>query len=505
MNFTHVPRSRTVPLLVALGAASGSLLACHRAMQPSSLAATPSSSPPATPPPKRAATLSDADIRGAIDRHFRDESLLRSQHVDVAVTQGIATLSGSVGNILAKQRALAVADTIKGVRGVVDRLTVAPVHRTDDQLKSDVTKALRLDVATRLYAIGVAAKEGTVTLSGKADSWQEKNLVADVAKTVPGVSMVDNQIEVHYRTNRSEAEIAADVKHRLANDVWLDADTLAVKVTGHTVRLSGVVGSLGQEMRASSDAWVTGVDAVDDSGVTVDFYAYNDQRHIMSYPLRTDTEITGAVRDAFRFDPRLKVLVPQVVVQDGTVMLSGSVDSEKARRAAEADAKDTVGVWGVRDDVVVEPPAKPTDADIERAAERVLAGDLFLPDGKTIHVSSQKGKVALKGTIGGVSEHFDAVEDVETVPGVTGIDDDLVVARTPADVKASIEERLFWDPMVERDRIDVGVASDGTATLSGTMDSWSEIEAAADDATWAGATRVVNLLKLKNRPDARAR
>jgi osmotically-inducible protein OsmY len=498
----HGLRLHIMPTALALGAVSVALLACHRAMPSAPLAAAPSLSPSAAP--NSVATLSDADIRGAIDRHFRDESLLRREHVAVAVTQGIATLSGAVGNILAKERALAVAETIKGVRGVVDQVTVTPVHRSDDQLKSDVTEALRMDVATRPYKIGVVAKDGTVRLSGTAESWQEKNLFADIAKTVSGVVAVDNEITLHYAVERSEAEIAADVRHRLANDVWLDGNTLAVKVTGRSVLLSGVVGSLGQEMRASSDAWVTGVDGVDDSGVTVDFYAYNDQRHILSYPLRTDGEITEGVRDAFRFDPRLKTLVPHVVVRDGTVTLTGAVGSARARRAAEADAKDAVGVWTVRDDVVVEPPSKPTDADIERAAERVLAGDVFLPDGKTIHVSSEKGKVALKGTIGEVSERFDAVEDVETVPGVTGIDVDLVVARTPVDVKASIEERLFWDPMVERDRIDVAVGPDGVATMSGTLDSWSEVEAAADDANWGGATRVVNLLKLKNRPDAGA-
>ena len=100
-----------------------------------------------------------------------------------------------------------------------------------------------------------------------------------------------------------------------------------------------------------------------------------------------------------------------------------------------------------------------------------------------------------------MSERFYAIADVESIPGVTEIDDGLSVKRPPADIKASIDDRLFWDPMVQRDRVSVAVAPDGVTTLTGTLDSWSEIKAAADDALWGGATHVVNVLKLKKHPE----
>ncbi|MGD0679619.1 MAG: BON domain-containing protein [Polyangiaceae bacterium] len=100
---------------------------------------------------------------------------------------------------------------------------------------------------------------------------------------------------------------------------------------------------------------------------------------------------------AFLLDPRLKKLMPEVAVQN-TVVLSGTVDTPNARRAAEGDAQDTMGVWNVRDEVLVQPVGKPTDFDIERAVRRELAEDIFLPDGKSIRVSSAKGKIALRGS-----------------------------------------------------------------------------------------------------------
>jgi osmotically-inducible protein OsmY len=503
MNTHKSYRSRFVPVSLALGSLSVAPLACHYDASPSAVAATASSISP--PEAKKPAPLPDGDIAQAIQRHFKEQGLGRLEHVQVAVTQGIAALSGSVGDLSAKERAVGIAGTLKGVRAVVDQLTVTPVARTDDQLKSDVASALQLDIATRPYAIAVVVKDGKVTLSGTADSWQQKTLFADVAKTVPGVKAINNAVTVHYAMDRPASEVATDVRHRIANDLWLDGNGLGVTVTGHTVHLIGLVGSFGQKMRARSDGWVAGVDNVDDDGVLVDWYAQNDQRHVTDFPPRSDAEIAQAVRDAFRFDPRLKTLVPQVVVQNGAVVLSGAVDSSKARRAAEVDAKDTVGVWNVRDEVLVQPAAKPTDPDIDRVARRLLADDLFLSDGKSIQVSTAKGKVALKGTVASGFERFDAIADVESVPGVSEIDDGLVVKRPPAEIKASIEDRLFWDPMMERDRVSVSLAPDGVATLTGTVDSWAEIKTATDDALWGGATRVINVLKLKNHPEVSAR
>lgn len=497
MNRSTSPRSRFFAL--ALGGLAVPLIACDKDAKPSSV--TPTSAPIAAPEAKKPAALPDADIAKAIQRHFQEEALLRSEHVLASVAQGIASLSGSVGNLLAKERAVRVTETIKGVRSIVDQVTVTPGARTDEQLNADVASLLQHDTATRPYTIGVEAKDGKVTLSGTADSYQQKTLFADIAKTVPGVKSLDNAVVLHYATARPESEILTDVKHRIANDVWLDGNVLGVTVTGHTVHVSGVVSSVAQKSRALSDGWVAGADAVDDAGVIVDWLAQVDQRRVTDYPVKSDAEIGQAVRDAFRLDPRLKTLVPQVEVQSGSVVLRGLVDSPKARLAAKGDAKDTVGVWNVRDEILVQPAAKPTDADIERTIKRTFAQDLLLPDGKSIQVSSTKGKVSLTGTISSGFERFDAIADVGSVPGVVEIDDGLIVKRPPMEIKADIEDRLFWDPMVQRERVSVAVAPDGVATLTGTLDSWSEIKASADDALWGGATRVTNLLKLRNHPE----
>ncbi|CAN5807394.1 hypothetical protein BH11MYX4_BH11MYX4_00970 [soil metagenome] len=490
-------RSILLPVVLSVAALAPVLMACHRDTGSTQLTSAAASASPSAA--SRRAPIPDTDITQAIRRHMQEDQALRSEQVQVGVSDGICTLSGSVGNLLAKERALRVAESIRGVRSVIDNVDVAPVARTDQQIESDVTRELKRDVATRPYAVGATAKDGKVTLSGSADSWQQKTLFADVAKTVRGVKAIDSQISVHYATERSDAEIAADVKHRVANDVWLDGSAIGVTVTGHTVSVSGVVRSVAEKSRARSDAWTLGVDRVDDSGLVVDWLAHDDQRRTIDYAFRTDDAIAQAVRDAFRLDARLKTLEPKVAVQGGVVTLSGTVDSPMARRAAANDAKDTLGVWSVRDQTLVQPAGRPTDADIERGVKRALAEDLLLPDASSIHPSTAKGKVVLEGKVTSGFARFDAIADAASIPGVAEVVDDLSVTRSPAELKANIEDRLFWDPMVERDRVAVAVAPDGVATLTGTLDSWSEVRAATDDALWGGAKRVVNELALKKR------
>ncbi len=505
MNLPMLRRPRILTVLLVGGALIHVLAGCDKKETSATHltgAIAPGASTAATTATQPA--LADGDIAQAVRRYMQEDNALRAEHVQIGVIQGIATISGSVGNMLAKERALHVTETIRGVRSVVDQVTVTPIATTDEQLKAGVMAALRHDLATRPLTVGVAAKQGVVTLSGTAESWQQRNLVADVAKTVRGVTGIDNELAVHYATNRTEAEMMADVRSRIANDVWMDGNPLLVTVTGHTVKLRGVVGSVSQKSRAIADAWVLGVDAVDDSGVGVDWLARNDQRRATDYPLKSDDEISQAVRDSFRFDPRLKLLVPQAAVQYGIVTLSGAVDSQKARGAAEADARDTIGVWSVRNEVVVQPIGSPTDADIQHGVKRVLGEDLLLPNAGEIQASTTKGKVALTGMLASGFERYVVIADVESVPGVREIDDGMTVKRAPAEVKSSIEDRLFWDPMIERDQVSVTIASDGVVTLSGTLDSWGEIRAAVDDARWAGAKRVVNVLKLKNHPDVAA-
>ncbi|MFP4086996.1 MAG: BON domain-containing protein [Desulfobacteraceae bacterium] len=115
----------------------------------------------------------------------------------------------------------------------------------------------------------VKVKDKVVTLSGAVDSWQEKQLCAKVAKGVKGVEGLDNNIEVIWPEKRSDLEIKAEVEKALEWDAFVDHALIDVEVEDAKVLLTGVVGSAAEKDWAYRDAYVHGVENVDDSGLEV--------------------------------------------------------------------------------------------------------------------------------------------------------------------------------------------------------------------------------------------
>jgi hypothetical protein len=60
-------------------------------------------------------------------------------------------------------------------------------------------------------------------------------------------------------------------------------------------------------------------------------------------------------------------------------------------------------------------------------------------------------------------------------------------------IKDDIEDELWWSPYVDADEVTVRV-EDGRATLTGTVDSWSELRSATENALEGGAIAVDNNL-----------
>ena len=74
--------------------------------------------------------ISDGAINLAIDRIFIRDQNPDFNFVDVQTADGVVTLTGSVDDLLAKRRAVALAETIKGVKSVIDEIKVnsSPDH-----------------------------------------------------------------------------------------------------------------------------------------------------------------------------------------------------------------------------------------------------------------------------------------------------------------------------------------------------------------------------------------
>src|SRR5260370_36826556 len=100
--------------------------------------------------------------------------------------------------------------------------------RSDEAIQRDVLEELKWDSHVRSNEIGVAVKDGIVTLNGWVDSFLKKMAGQEAAHRVPGVKAVANGIEVRLPgfAERTDADLVAAVLNALRWDAAISADTL---------------------------------------------------------------------------------------------------------------------------------------------------------------------------------------------------------------------------------------------------------------------------------------
>jgi hypothetical protein len=103
--------------------------------------------------------------------------------------------------------------------------TVSPA---DEEIRRDVLAELRWDGRVQPSEIGVAVKDGTVTLNGWVDSDNKRWTAEQTVHRVRRVKAVVNEIEVRLPSSaeRTDAEIAAAIVRALESDALMPAESL---------------------------------------------------------------------------------------------------------------------------------------------------------------------------------------------------------------------------------------------------------------------------------------
>jgi osmotically-inducible protein OsmY len=482
--------------------------------------------------PRDPKAVTDHQIANTVDHLFLTDGALHNKQISVVVNQGIVTLRGAVDNLMTEERAAKLAQTIRGVRAVVNTITLKTSSRPDSDIRKDVDAAMHYDAATESYALTPEVKDGVVTLTGAVPSYRAKVLVVYVAKGVKGVKGVTDGVTVKSSRDRPDAEIAAEVTRALAIDVWLHPNFIHTDVKGGVVTLTGIVRNPAQHERADLLAWTAGVKGVSSLELKVDPWAKPSGERSEMVPGKSDPQVREAVRDAFLYDPRVFAFGPEVEVENGVATLTGVVDNLKANRAAEQDAKNTWGVWQVKNLLKVQLANPAADDKLAQIVNAALLRDSIL-DGYDLNVKAKNGTVTLNGSVSSNFDRAEAEDVASRAKGVIHVTDNLTVSepilisydvgydpywsyqpyysywdgyRAPyyslwptvsdAVVKYNIDDNMFWSPWLGSDTISVKVVN-GVATLSGTADSWFESYKAAEYAYEGGAQQVNNNIAIR--------
>ena len=357
--------------------------------------------------------IDDSAITAKVKAAIIDDPLLKATEIKVTTENGAVRLSGTLDSQEKINRAIEVAKNQENVQSVQNDLTlVVPEEPASEQAGQKLDKAgqsigqyiddsvitvkvkaaIINDPLLKASEIKVTTENGTVWLSGTLDSQEKINRAIEVAKNQENVKSVQNNLTLGVSEQSASEQagqkldkagesigqyiddsvITANVKAAIIDDPLLKATEIKVTTDNGLVRLSGVLDSQEkinkalevaknqENVKSVQNALALGVPG--QSAADLASQKLDEAKESISDKMADadqymdDSAITGKVKAAIIDDPLLKATEIKVTTENGTVWLSGTLDSQdKINRALEV-AKNQEGVKSVRNELTLAMP-----------------------------------------------------------------------------------------------------------------------------------------------------
>lgn len=214
--------------------------------------------------------------------------------------------------------------------------------KTDAQLKSDVARELEWDPSINATNVGVAVKNGVVTLTGHLETYAEKYAIERIVKRVKGVQALAIELDVKLALEhkRSDSEIAEAAERALKWNAGVPDERVRLSVEKGWITLEGEV-DWDFQRRAAERAVRSLIGVVNVSN--------NIKLKVHATQSDVATRIRGAL-ERYALDESKKI---EVTVSGSKATLQGSVHSWAERAAAQGAAWAAPGIVNVQNDLKV--------------------------------------------------------------------------------------------------------------------------------------------------------
>jgi len=205
--------------------------------------------------------------------------------------------------------------------------------RTDTQIQKDVMEELKWEPLLNANEIGVAVKNGIVTLTGTVNAFNKKSAAENATQRVVGVKAVAENIlvKISEEGKRNDAELAQAVLNALKWHTSVPDEKLNVKVENGWATLEGNV-----EWEFQRNAAISAVESL--AGVI------GISNKIKIVPASKSPDIRHRIMSAFHRSATVDADKVSVEIEGSKVTLKGKVRSYAEKRDAENAAWFAPGV-----------------------------------------------------------------------------------------------------------------------------------------------------------------
>jgi len=217
--------------------------------------------------------------------------------------------------------------------------------KSDLQIQKDVMDEIKWEPYLNASQIGVAVKNGIVTLSGSVDTYFKKVTAEKAAARVSGVKAVaeDIQVGISPGMKRTDTAIAEAVISSLKWHSAVQDEKIKIKVEDGVVRLDGEVEWQYQRSNAASAVeHLSGVKSVINA--------------IRVKPVATPAAVEQKIQAAFMRSATVDAGKVTAEVHNGEVTLHGKVRSIAEKQDAETAAWNAPGICQVDSMITVVAP-----------------------------------------------------------------------------------------------------------------------------------------------------